>query len=453
MRPARSALPLVLLLALAASTLAQVPELPGPVYVYHTYPTLTADLQALAEAHPDLVRLTSIGQSVRGLELWNVEIGEFNASDYAARPGFYLDGGHHGNEGLGIEAAYLFAAFLAEGYGTDPNATAMVRGARIYITPLLNPDGKTQDTRQNGNLVNLNRNYPFHWDERGTDPVVGGGNYAGPSAGSEPETQANMAFIDAHAIDVYVSLHTGTYDLIRPFGYAPDEPVPDEALYQHLQEWTLEQTGLEIHYANGSGESICWAYGARGIFSILLEVYGVPETERAGGSQLLGGPLLRDQAEAALGPHFQILEHLLGNAGRWRANVQASLEDLRGADATLVLRNDGYAPATNLTVAGTGLTLVTAAPATLAPGDAARLPVRLDPPSQAWVRYQRLAIQPEEGAPAFGTAEAQVEFHAQVPEERGVPGPGGVLVAAAILGAAALRGRPPAQPGRWQGII
>lgn len=431
---------LLVFVVTAPAASAQVPELELPVYEYHSYATLAADLQRLAQEHADIAKLASLGKSHRGLDLWSLEVGNLSDPGYASRPGFYLDGGHHGNEALGIEAAYLFAEWLVEGYDSDPEARALVEGARIHVTPLVNPDGKTANTRQNGALVNLNRNYPFHWDERGTDPAPPGGNYAGPSAGSEPETQANMAFIQAHDLDVYVSLHTGSYDIVRPFGHAPDEPVPDEELYQRLLGWAFESTGLQSRYPNGSGESICWAYGAQGVFSVLLEVFSADV--RPGGTPQVGpGPLSEEEIRAVLEPHFQVMKHLLANAGKWGAHLEAWLEGLRGDTATLVVENTGFAPARGLAWAATSLELLGPLPAELAPGAQARVPVRLDAPSHLRLTYQRLAVQPEDATMAQGVAEVVVEFRTASIEPRPAPGAevGLVLLAAVALAVARRR--------------
>jgi hypothetical protein len=45
-----------------------------PPTQYHNYDTLTSDLQAVAAAYPDITRLTSIGQSYQGRELWMMKI-------------------------------------------------------------------------------------------------------------------------------------------------------------------------------------------------------------------------------------------------------------------------------------------------------------------------------------------------------------------------------------------
>jgi hypothetical protein len=433
------------LLALAAlllpAALAQVPPIglpETPLYYYHTYATLGEDLNHLAAAHPDLAQVSVLGQSRLGLNLWSIEVGNRSAPDYASKPGFYLDGGHHGDEHLGIEGAYLFAEQLLTLYATDPATKALVDGHRIYITPLMNPDGKNLNTRTNGAQVNLNRNYPFHWNERGTGPL-GDGNYAGPSEGSEPETQANMAFLREHDLSVYVSLHTGSYDIVRPFGYAPDKPVPDEELYQGFFAWALDETGLASRYPGGSGESICWAYGAQGLFSVLFEVYeeGLPPS---GSPEGLLGPVPRAEVMAQLDPHLRSFRHLLENTARWGARLEAELAEVQGDRATLAVRNAGLGEARNLTSAATGITFEGVLPASLAPGAEARVPVRLEAPSQVVLGYERLRVVPSDGANLTQeSVTVQLESRNAPPANPSTPD-AGALGLVALAGAALLAG-------------
>ena len=81
-------------------------------------------------------------------------------------------------------------------HGDEPaglEVTAILRTIRIeepidlWIVDTLNPDGLAARTRQNANQVDLNRNFPRRWEPIGK---LGYWQYAGPSAGSEPETQA-----------------------------------------------------------------------------------------------------------------------------------------------------------------------------------------------------------------------------------------------------------------------
>lgn len=81
-------------------------------------------------------------------------------------------------------------------HGDEPaglEVTAILRTIRIeepidlWIVDTLNPDGLAARTRQNANQVDLNRNFPRRWEPIGK---LGYWQYAGPSAGSEPETKA-----------------------------------------------------------------------------------------------------------------------------------------------------------------------------------------------------------------------------------------------------------------------
>ena len=76
-----------------------------------------------------------------------------------------------------------------------------VRGIDLWLIPVVNPDGLARHTRKNARGVDLNRNYPYQW--RDLD-----GNYeSGSAAGSEPETQALMAFFDEIRPRRVVSFH------------------------------------------------------------------------------------------------------------------------------------------------------------------------------------------------------------------------------------------------------
>lgn len=66
-------------------------------------------------------------------------------------------------------------------------------GIELWLVPSMNPDGQAGDVRQNVNGVDLNRNFPENWSPLG-EP--GFWQYAGPSAASEPETQAMLSLSD-----------------------------------------------------------------------------------------------------------------------------------------------------------------------------------------------------------------------------------------------------------------
>ena len=84
----------------------------------------------------------------------------------------------HGNEcaGLAITSAL--------------RRTRLPEGVQLWLLPELNPDGTAAGRRQNAHGVDLNRNFPYRWRPNG-DPTY----YAGPRAGSEPETRAAMRLV------------------------------------------------------------------------------------------------------------------------------------------------------------------------------------------------------------------------------------------------------------------
>lgn len=108
-------------------------------------------------------------------------------------------------------------------HGEEPETTyALSRAWRQLVTPpphvavvlAANPDGLIRGTRANANGVDLNRNFPAsNWRP---DPVTSRSTLDDPSdvvlspgvaAGSEPETQALIALIEALRPTTVVALH------------------------------------------------------------------------------------------------------------------------------------------------------------------------------------------------------------------------------------------------------
>ena len=80
----------------------------------------------------------------------------------------------------------------------------MPPGIDLWIVPTMNPDGMAAGDRHNADQVDLNRNFPYRWGPIG-EP--GDPEYAGPSAASEPETQAIVAFLDEVRPELVIWYH------------------------------------------------------------------------------------------------------------------------------------------------------------------------------------------------------------------------------------------------------
>lgn len=63
-----------------------------------------------------------------------------------------------------------------------------IKGADIWVVPVVNPDGYAKNTRQNARKVDLNRNFSTGWKK------AGGATNSGKKAFSEPESRAVRDF-------------------------------------------------------------------------------------------------------------------------------------------------------------------------------------------------------------------------------------------------------------------
>lgn len=138
---------------------------------------------ATGAERPGVHEVRTIGQSVQGRD-----IKAFRLGDADARTTVVLLGVMHGSERA-----------PARTLRTLRDSSRAVAGVKLWIVPVLNPDGAAVGRRANARGVDLNRNFPHSW----TRGVPG----AGPRAASEPETRAALRFLKRVDPDVVVSLH------------------------------------------------------------------------------------------------------------------------------------------------------------------------------------------------------------------------------------------------------
>lgn len=339
-----------------------LPEEPG-LYPYYTWETLTARLQQLAAAHPEIVNLHSAGKSVLGLDLWLVEIADHSNPDklpLTSREVVWLDGGTHANEQTGTVLAMLWVERLLDGSATDPTARWIVENRHTFILPMLNPDGNHLDTRKNVRQVDLNRNYPVGWRANSYPWGIASPTYPGPGPLSEPETQAIVTWVRAIKPDYFNSFHAGTELMLYPFGYTSQRPA-DDALYARICAELSEPSSecgpvySTIYPAHGS--SLDTAYTETGAVAFSYEV-----AYEQGLYLSLEDPRLR------MDRFWLGTEHAFLNVDKYGARLRATsarlVQDTPQAIARITLTSDGYANASGAEVSVTfpdGATATTAA--------------------------------------------------------------------------------------------
>ncbi len=310
---------------------------------YHSYATLTLDVNAWADDYPEIVNLLVVGQTELGRNLWMLQISDWSQEtkpDGTAKEVVYIDGGHHGNEHLGTELAFLVAEFYIEGWADgEQEVIDVLATTELHILIMLNADGNDQDTRWNINQVDLNRNYDHYWN---TCPTT----QPGSSAFSESETLANSIYMNEvvpHA-DLYITMHTGVWIMLYPWGKWPEQPSDWELFHFIRDDVNANISDIPIRNANqglypNCGTSRDYGYGVMGYPTFTFETDD---------EQFLLGTVeaLSDRLEEEL----DVMRYLIQNVWYWRARLVVDSLEVEDGKVHLSVSNLGHASTSNATL-------------------------------------------------------------------------------------------------------
>ncbi len=269
----------------------------GSMGGFYNWTQILADLDSMNLLYPNLAApKVSIGQGHNSNPIYMVKISD-NPGVQETEPEAEFDATIHARE-PGSFTTLLYAMWwLLENYGVDQEATYLVNNRQLYFIPVVNPDGWLYNQQTNpggGGMwrknrrfnnpsygVDCNRNFTYQWgyDNMGSSPTPSSETYRGPSAGSEPETQAVMNFISAHDIMVNNGYHTYAGVSLCPYGYSTILPV--QADYEAFMEsmtavtaasnYNFAPVNSSLMYAVNGG-SIDWAYHDHNVLSTTVEV-------------------------------------------------------------------------------------------------------------------------------------------------------------------------------------
>lgn len=221
-----------------------------------------------------------------------------NSQNTMSRLKIMLVAGVHSNEKLGMFLLINFFKMLAENFSSDGTARQLRTMVDFYVIPCLNSWGYDSTPvsgvairgRQNGNGVNLNRNFPTKdWVASGS-PTDSGGNYTGASAGSEYETKICMYYANQINPDSFFDLHAGGMNTQGAYGSVQIHESVSEEIFSMLvgmsrniiNRWMLDNsnfpsnpdTAAVIFQADRTslnGECCRWFYENITPLSILTE--------------------------------------------------------------------------------------------------------------------------------------------------------------------------------------
>lgn len=166
---------------------------------YPTHSEITAKLMAAQAKRPDIIKVFSIGKSVKGKDLWVVKISD-NVNADETEPEFKYISSMHGDEITGREMTTFLVEEIAAKYGSDQELTEIVNNTEIFIMPSMNPDGSELKQRANANGIDLNRNFP---------DIISDTNGAS-MATRQIENQAVMKFQASRQFALSANFHGGT---------------------------------------------------------------------------------------------------------------------------------------------------------------------------------------------------------------------------------------------------
>lgn len=129
---------------------------------YYRYEPLTELLEDWAARHPALMRLSSIGKSHEGRDIWLATVTAYPRGEAEDKPGFWVDGNIHAPELAGSSACLYFIHTLLAGYGADADITRCLDTRVFYVCPRVNPDGAEWTLAEPPRLIRSGtRSYPY----------------------------------------------------------------------------------------------------------------------------------------------------------------------------------------------------------------------------------------------------------------------------------------------------
>lgn len=257
---------------------------------YITYDELGSLLNGYADTYPHLCRVSSLGQSVKGRELWAIKI-THNPDIPADKPVVKYVSTLHGDEPVGTMMCLDFAGELLAEYENDPYIEDLLDRTVVWLVPLANPDGYVLGMRVNGNGWDLNRSFPTYgldyvdtWYDTG---VLGDG-------GRQPEVAHLMRWHAAVPGALAANFHTGALVANYPYDNEPgipsgvEAPSPDDDIFQYISlEYSsrnypmYNSLAFPLGITNGSawysitGGMMDWNYRFLGCPEVTFELSGI----------------------------------------------------------------------------------------------------------------------------------------------------------------------------------
>ncbi|MEO3870573.1 M14 family zinc carboxypeptidase [Nonomuraea sp. B12E4] len=249
------------------------------VYKSYSEPGGIADqLRAIANANKDIVKLQSIGKTLRGQDILAVKVstGARLLPD-GLKPATLYSATQHAREWIATEVDMRLLKHVVANKRTLRD---LLNRTELWFVPVANPDGYdftfTEGNRlwrKNlrdidgdsqitiGDGVDLNRNFPtnFHYDEEGSSSIPSSDTYRGKGPASEPETKAMIGLLSRVKFEMQLNYHSFGPLLLYPMGVQIATETADNPIYEALSGDDADPAipgfdpdlGAELYTTNG----------------------------------------------------------------------------------------------------------------------------------------------------------------------------------------------------------
>ena len=251
--------------------------------------------------NPEITRLYQLGKTRENLPILALRITKNPAKD-EIEPAILINGAHHGDELMSV----LFPMYNIHDTLENKDAQQIkhwIDNIDIWFVPLVNPDGNWMTLHRNSGKnigrkngrdthgechfrghkegVDLNRNYPFYWNQvaKGSSGDPLSDYYRGDTSGSEPETKALMRLANKYRFVGAISWHTNGTMIISPYTI-PGPRNPDPDLPWQIAEELVKSTPIQpnkrkmvvkssMYAVDGTDQD--WHYHTHGTIAYIIE--------------------------------------------------------------------------------------------------------------------------------------------------------------------------------------
>ena len=133
---------------------------------YYRYDELTALLQAFQDEYPSLIKISSIGKSHEGRDVWLATLTNEATGPAEEKPAFWCDGNIHASEVSASTSVLYIINKLCAKHGAETDVTRAMDTRAFYLVPRLNPDGAEWALESPPRIIRSStRPYPYEEDD------------------------------------------------------------------------------------------------------------------------------------------------------------------------------------------------------------------------------------------------------------------------------------------------